>query len=98
MPATLPPNAQKYSESPVFTQDTIPDALRRNHQTKKNVWGRIVVSEGTLLYLVDDRPARPISAGETGAIPPFERHAVKPMGDVTFKVEFYRVPNSEVPS
>ncbi len=95
MPVKIPPNARKYSESPVFTQDTIPDALRREHQTKKDVWGRIVVTSGALLYLTDDRPARPITAGETGAIAPQETHSVMPKGDVTFKVEFYRVPALE---
>lgn len=89
---SLPPHVVKYSESPVFTEESIPEALRKNHQTKPMVWGQIVVKEGTLMYLRDNRPAQRVRAGENATIYPEEPHSVAPEGDVTFKVEFYREP------
>ncbi len=87
---TLPSSAVKYSESPVFTQDTIPEALCKDHKTKPSVWGQIVVSEGALMYLRDKRPAQRVRAGECATILPQEPHFVLPDGRVEFKVEFYR--------
>ncbi|MVO16203.1 DUF1971 domain-containing protein [Parasedimentitalea huanghaiensis] len=94
MTQTLPANAVKYSESPLFTQDTIPEALRRDHNTKPGVWGQIVVSEGTLNYLRENLPAQQIPAGQTAVIWPQELHKVAPIGSVAFKVEFYRIPDA----
>lgn len=86
---------EKYSESPLFTQDTVPEALKRDHQTKQGVWGRIVVSSGGLRYLREDRPAQILNSSETAMIYPQEPHSVAPIGDVTFKVEFYRSRSEE---
>jgi len=88
----IPAAAEKYSESPVFTQDTIPDGLRKDHNTKASVWGKIIVFKGTLIYLRDGLPAQRLKSGECGTILPEEPHFVTPDGDVTFKVEFYREP------
>lgn len=81
---------EKYSESPVFTEATLPDALQKDHQTKPGVWGRLVISSGTLIYLRNDRPAHVLRAGEDAIIYPAEPHHVVPRGPVEFKVEFYR--------
>ena len=90
MQDSIPASHTKHSETPVFTQDTIPDGLLRDHRTKPGVWGRIVVSDGELIYLPQDRPAQSVAAGDTAVIRPAELHSVAPKGTVTFKVEFYR--------
>lgn len=92
----LPETVEKYSQSPVFTQDTIPAALQRDHKTKASVWGLIVVSEGALIYTRNDHPPRKIGAGEVATIYPKEPHQVAPDGDVRFQVEFYREPAKAV--
>ena len=86
----FPQTLTKYSESPEFTQDTIPLALRRDHYTKDGVWGKIVVTEGELLYLREDLPAQVVPATKPATIFPTEPHSVSPRGNVRFKVEFYR--------
>ncbi|NQY59483.1 DUF1971 domain-containing protein [Cognatishimia sp.] len=86
----FPQTLTKYSESPEFTQDTIPLALRRDHYTKDGVWGKIVVTEGELLYLREDLPAQVVTATKPATIFPTEPHSVSPRGNVRFKVEFYR--------
>jgi len=96
MNTDIPENAVKYSESPVFTEVSIPDSLQRDHSTKPSVWGQIVVSSGALIYTRCNKPSQTIAAGETAIIHPEEPHNVAPKGAVNFKVEFYRVPKTEV--
>lgn len=91
----FPTNAVKYSQSPVFTEATIPAALQRDHNTKPGIWGRIVVSSGALDYTRINRPTRTVQAGETATIYPEDLHHVAAVGTVQFQVEFYRVPQTE---
>lgn len=51
---TIPSSAAHYRSTPVFTQDTIPAALQRAHTTAADVWGRITILEGSLLYRITD--------------------------------------------
>ena len=44
--AELPPGIRPYRRTPVFDQDTMPAALRREHSTGVGEWGRIGVIEG----------------------------------------------------
>lgn len=75
--------------TPTFTQDTVPAGLLRDHTTKPDVWGRIVVEQGELEYHVDGRGWR-LVPGVVGGVPPGVPHAVRPVGDVSFYVEFLR--------
>ena len=86
----FPAGLQKYSQSPVFTEATIPDALQKDHSTKALVWGKLVVSRGALTYVRDGHASQTVQAGETATIFPEEKHHVTPNGEVTFQVEFYR--------
>lgn len=86
----LPENLVKYSESPLFTQATVPDALRQDHQTKAGVWGKIVVTSGALAYRRQGRAVQLVTAGRPAVIFPQDPHSVAPQGDVAFRVEFYR--------
>jgi tellurite resistance-related uncharacterized protein len=92
MARDLPDTVEKYSQSPIFTQDTIPAALQRDHSTKAAVWGLIVVSAGTLTYTRTAQQPQRIRAGEVATIYPEELHNVAAEGDVQFQVEFYREP------
>ncbi|WP_298921001.1 DUF1971 domain-containing protein [uncultured Roseobacter sp.] len=96
MTRDLPETVEKYSQSPVFTQDTIPAALQRDHNTKPSVWGLIVVSDGALIYTRNEHAPQKIPAGEVATIYPEEPHHVAPDGEVRFQVEFYREPAKAV--
>ena len=97
MQGHLPNCVEKYSQSPLFDETSVPDALRRDHCTKAGVWGRIVVTSGSLIYLRDDRPAQILTADMPGVIYPQELHCVHPKGAVQFRVEFYRTPDEARP-
>jgi tellurite resistance-related uncharacterized protein len=91
----LPADAVAYKRTPDFTETTIPDALRREHTTKRGVWGRIVVDDGRVRYIVDV-PALDVVLERNlpGVVVPEVRHRVEPLGPVRFHVEFLRSPSS----
>ena len=93
--AALPAGLHPYRRTPVFTQDTVPAALLKAHNTKDGAWALINVLEGDLIYRVTD-PRRPASQTiltphtPPGVIEPTILHAVEPLGPVRFFVEFHR--------
>ena len=90
----LPDDVRKYSETTVFTEKSIPEKLLLLHDTKPGVWGRIVVLEGQLDYIVLGPPERRarLCPDRCGVIRPTELHRVALVGAVRFKVEFLKVP------
>ena len=86
----FPSNLLKYSQSPVFTERTVPSALLKDHRTKASVWGKLIVNKGTLIYQRIDQPAQTLVAGDSATIFPQELHHVIPQDTVEFQVEFYK--------
>jgi tellurite resistance-related uncharacterized protein len=95
----LPPDAAAYKRTAEFTQQTVPPALLRSHNTKAGTWGVIHVLEGRLAYRITD-PSRPASevvltpSGAPGLVEPTVLHEVEPLGAVRFYVEFHRRPEA----
>lgn len=87
-----PDDLIKYSETPAFTDETVPAKLTNAHSTKPGVWGRLVLMEGTLDYVVPDTPEKSLSLskGDCAIIEPQVIHFVKPGKGAIFRVEFYR--------
>ena len=87
-----PDDLEKYSETSVFSDESVPAKLTREHNTKKGVWGKLVLLEGALDYVVPGAPekSRRLSEGETAIIEPQEIHYVTPHKGAAFRVEFYR--------
>ena len=94
---TLPADVRPYKRTAVFTETTVPAALRRAHATKAGAWGMIHVLDGRLAYRITD-PRRPGSErvltrdGEPGVGEPTILHEVEPLGAVQFFVEFHHRP------
>ena len=82
----------KYSESPVFTEQTVPESLQAAHQTKPGVWGKLCVLTGSLDFVLETAgaEAKSIMQGDCAVIEPTVRHHVQITQPVSFKVEFYR--------
>jgi tellurite resistance-related uncharacterized protein len=81
--------AHPYRTTPVFDQDTLPAALRREHRTKAGVWGIIRVLEGKLLLERAAGTAETLDPATPGLIVPQEPHFVTPLGAMQMQVEFY---------
>jgi tellurite resistance-related uncharacterized protein len=83
-----------YRTTPVFDEETLPAALRREHRTKPGVWGVVRVLQGELrLSFVDPPGVHILSPGKAGLLLPDQPHFVEPVGRVRMQVEFYdRLP------
>ncbi len=87
----LPGNLTAYRRTPVFSCETVPRGLLRDHKTRAGTWGRIHVLAGSVRYHVPDR-AKPIvlTSARPGIIPPEMPHRVELSPDASFFVEFWR--------
>lgn len=92
MARKLPDDVRKYSETPLFSEHTVPDKLTSEHNLKAGVWGKLCVIAGRLEYHIPGGPpeVHVIEAGHHTIIEPAQVHFVRPIGPVQFKVEFYR--------
>ena len=92
----MPAEVNHYRSSPEFTEQTIPDALLRNHATSENVWARIVILEGSLRYVIDstasgeERVEYILEQDIDGIVLPKQVHHLELIGKVRFRVDFYR--------
>lgn len=95
-PATeLPAGLDHYRSTPLFTDETVPAALRGDHSTKAGVWGLIRLVSGRLRYVVTDHRRQPTtrdleSDSDPAIIEPEILHRVELLGPVMFQVEFWR--------
>lgn len=88
----LPPGASEYKATAVFTEDTVPKGLLKDHQTRPGTWGVIRVIEGKLLYEIAGSQRWVLRPGVDGVIEPEAKHHVRPLGNVRFQVSFFRLP------
>lgn len=88
----LPDNVAQYKTTPEFNQDTIPERIQNDHKTDSGTWGRIVVHEGTLRYVIEAPKNEEfvLEPGTPGIVEPQCAHHVEIIGPVRFCVEFYR--------
>ena len=88
----LPGSVAPYKRTPVFSETTVPDGLRREHATKAGVWGLIHVESGRLRYEIagSGEAVELSSDSPPGVIEPEVLHSVAPVGEVRFFVEFHR--------
>ncbi len=93
-----PAGLARYRTTPRFVGGATPAGLLRDHSTKRGVWGRIVVEEGSVVYVAGARRCtlRPGAGGSaadgTGVVVPEMKHHVEPAPDAVFAVEFWRPP------
>lgn len=88
----LPDNVAIYKQTAEFDERTLPAGLRSRHTLKAGTWGRIVVLEGRLLYVIETEPqaAFVLTRELPGIVPPEVPHHVEPRGPVRLRIEFHR--------
>ncbi len=80
-----------YGASPIFDEQSLPDALRNDHRTKAGTWGLLRVLDGEVRLLFVDPPSELLATPDSPAIiPPQSTHYVVPLGRMRMQVEFYR--------
>ncbi|MDQ3185097.1 MAG: DUF3565 domain-containing protein [Pseudomonadota bacterium] len=89
----LPNGFIAYKQTPVFTEESLPAALRKDHSTKAGIWAKIIVAEGKVRYRVSALDAdMELSQDKIGIVVPEVLHNVEPLGATRFFVEFYKAP------
>lgn len=88
----LPAGLALVRTTDLFDQDSVPAGLLRAHRVADGVWGRLVVHDGTVVFVFEDDPSRPIdvTAPDSVVIPPGRLHHVEIIGPTRFTVEFHR--------
>lgn len=87
----VPPAApEPYKRTAVFDENTLPAGLRKEHRTKRGVWGVIRVLDGRLRYRILEPESEVIlEPGHPGLVLPDQPHLVVPLGPMRMQVEFY---------
>ena len=75
--------------TPLFSNESVPEAITREHLLKSPQWGIIKVKSGTLVFRESER-AITLGAGEQHVIVPDVSHFVELIGPISFQLEFYR--------
>lgn len=87
----IPPDLIPSTGSHVFTQDTIPDALKREHQLAAGHWGVLHVFEGSLKFVdIASGEERTVEAPDLVTIHPEAPHRVAADGAVSCRLDFFR--------
>lgn len=88
----LPDGLTLQRTTPTFDEQSTPAGLRAAHSVADSVWGRVMVTSGSLGFVFEDTPdeVRRVGAGEHQVIPPARLHHVVIDGPVQFAVEFHR--------
>ena len=100
----MPEKLIAYKRMPLWTKDTMPEAVQRKHNTKVGTWGKITVLKGKLKFveLTEDGDEVASHVFEAGADNPMAQpqawHRVEDLtDDVEWFLEFYCEPKDYFP-
>lgn len=100
----MPEKLIAYKRMPLWTKDTMPEAVQRKHNTKVGTWGKITVLKGKLKFvdLTEDGEEVASHVFEAGAdnpmVQPQAWHRVEAItDDVEWFLEFYCEPKDYFP-
>ena len=100
----MPEQLIAYKRMPLWTKDTMPEAVQRKHNTKVGTWGKITVLKGKLKFveLTEDGEEVASHVFEAGADNPMAQpqawHRVEALtDDVEWFLEFYCEPKDYFP-
>lgn len=92
----LPATAKPYKRTPEFTEQNVPAGLLGRHHTAPQVWGRIHVIEGSVVYRILEPAIEEhlLDPEHPGMVEPQIPHQVQIVGPVRFYVEFLSILNT----
>ena len=88
----FPENIKAYKRTEIFTRQSIPTGLLKDHRVAEGVWAKLVVLEGSLTYVIQEPMLERVELmpDRFGVIEPGICHYVIPHEGVRFYVEFYK--------
>lgn len=90
----LPADVGFYRKTGVFADTAVPPALLKDHRLAEGVWGRIIVLEGTVTYVIEEPEHETVelTPSKPGIVEPGVAHHLIPAAGARFCVEFHAVP------
>lgn len=85
----LPDGFEVYKSTPVFTEETVPSGLLKDHSLKSGVWGQLVVLAGRIKFCEDNWEVL-VEPETIWHVLPEVIHNVELVGPVKFRVDFLR--------
>ncbi len=96
MDDAMPPGVIPSGSTPVFTELTLPDGLRKEHKLAEGTWGVLRVLEGTIRFTdLQTDEERVIGSQDGVTIRPGALHQVATEGPVQLRIDFYREPDPQ---
>jgi len=92
----LPKDFAPYKRTPLFTQDSVPASLLKDHKTAAHSWGQLNIESGLLKYYITESGHEGeylLDPNNPGVITSTHSHYIKPVGNVSFYIEFFRRPS-----
>lgn len=87
----IPEKALSYKKTKIFTGESVPGGLLKNHRTVPGVWGKITVLQGRLTYCIEESgESIELNTSKFGVIEPEVLHHVEPGPNSCFYVEFFK--------
>ena len=92
----MPPDLVPSGSTPMFTEQTIPDGLLKEHKLAEGTWGSLRVLEGRIRFTdLETDEERLIAAPDDVTIHPGALHQVSTEGPVQFRIDFFREPEAD---
>jgi len=88
----IPEGFVPYKRTAVFTEESIPKGLLKDHTVKEDCYAKICIIEGELDYTITEPEISTYRLNKNlpGIIEPQIKHHIKAVNKVRFFVEFYR--------
>lgn len=83
----IPAGTKPGRKTPVFSAETMPPALGRDHVT--TVWAELVVLCGSVRFFDETGRTHTATSAHPVAIIPNTKHRIEPSSDAEFYVQFY---------
>lgn len=90
MPSTLVTDHQTDN----YTEETIPEALTRDHANEEGMWGfvRVLSGELTMHTRGEEETTEVLSRRKPGIIEPGQLFRLETTGEVKFHIQYFREP------
>jgi tellurite methyltransferase len=88
----LPACARTYKSTPIYDAASLPGGLLRSHRLKRGSWGRIVVLEGLVRYILEDEGSLTfvLRPGVPGIVAPERPHHIEADPDARVRIDFLK--------
>lgn len=89
----LPACARVYKSTPIYDVASLPSGLLQSHRLKRGSWGKILVLEGRVRYVLEDEGSLTFALrpGVPGIVAPERPHHIEVDPDARIQIDFLKI-------